>query len=56
MAEFKFKITDLLLYTAYFAVAAWLYSLGVELGLLVWIGAIFVWLITRIKSNHQIQA
>jgi len=37
----QFKLTDLLWFTAYFAVGAWLYSLGIRIGLLVWLGTVF---------------
>ncbi len=37
----QFKLTGLLWFTAYFAVGAWLYSLGFRLGLLVWLGTVF---------------
>jgi formate/nitrite transporter FocA (FNT family) len=36
----QFKLTDLLWCTAYFAVGAWLYSLGAGLGLMIWLGMV----------------
>ena len=37
----QFKLTDLLWLTAYFAVGAWLYSLGIHLAVLIWLGTVF---------------
>ena len=37
----QFKLTDLMRLIAYCAVGAWLYSFGIELGLLVWMGTVF---------------
>lgn len=39
--QFKFRLTDLLFFTAYFAVAAWLVSMGFTRGVFIWVGTAF---------------
>ncbi len=39
--NFKFRLTDLLLFTAYFAVEAWLISRGNWAGSVIWLGTFF---------------
>jgi hypothetical protein len=39
--QIKFRLTSLLLFTAYFAVAAWLVSLGLAYAVFVWTSTVF---------------